>query len=442
MTVYKLDDVFNVRTEPLIESYFAREDVDGKLTSLLTNNDKHLIIYGGSKQGKTSLVKKHIDEFSSYYDLSVGSHYSTPKDMYASLLCKISAKVKRSASKSKEDNISGEAEMSGGFKLPSFFHIGGKSKLGASSGGSESEEVGYIEPNFNDPNVIHSILVENDALKDFIILENVHFLKEEFILKFAEDLRTWHDLNVRFVILGVWKEQDELELNENNLRDRCFSLPVEPWNDEDLEEVVKTGSKLLKVSFCSKFREELVKSCLGSVGLLQEIMNKLCEKLAVKETLSRETEFKYEDYEAVLSDALGLKAREYRDPFKFLKKLSGKSNLENGYCYYWLVRFLYNTEGEHRNNLLTVKELADYMETEIGKEEWSTILTLPDDFNYYKAALKSLNKINEISRSISKENNLYFDEKELFIVNKYLVFYLKYADYESDLDLIIPPWEL
>jgi hypothetical protein len=58
--VAKLQDVFGVsRDVPL--TYVERDDVDKKSVSSLAR-EKHIVVYGGSKQGKTSLRKHALPE--------------------------------------------------------------------------------------------------------------------------------------------------------------------------------------------------------------------------------------------------------------------------------------------------------------------------------------------------------------------------------------------
>ena len=60
MDEYNTSEVFGiVRDVPM--NYVERDQVDGMLIDSLTS-DKHLVIYGSSKQGKTCLRKHCLDE--------------------------------------------------------------------------------------------------------------------------------------------------------------------------------------------------------------------------------------------------------------------------------------------------------------------------------------------------------------------------------------------
>lgn len=60
MKLARVDDVYGVtRDVPL--NYVERENVDGKFINCLSQ-DKHVIIFGSSKQGKTCLRKNGLPE--------------------------------------------------------------------------------------------------------------------------------------------------------------------------------------------------------------------------------------------------------------------------------------------------------------------------------------------------------------------------------------------
>src|ERR1035437_3664958 len=53
-----LGEVFGVSASPIL-SYIERDEVDTRFREAL-NSDKHIIVYGSSKQGKTALVSKYL----------------------------------------------------------------------------------------------------------------------------------------------------------------------------------------------------------------------------------------------------------------------------------------------------------------------------------------------------------------------------------------------
>ena len=79
---YKTSDVFGVRSR-LIESYIERPSVD-ELFSAALEDKNQVIVYGSSKQGKTSLILKHLQP--SQYVKVECSPQTQPIDIYRSIL--------------------------------------------------------------------------------------------------------------------------------------------------------------------------------------------------------------------------------------------------------------------------------------------------------------------------------------------------------------------
>ena len=77
-----------------------------------------------------------------------------------------------------------------------------------------------------------------------VILENFHYLEEKEQKLFAFDLRTFQDIDVRVIILGIWRERNRLTQYNGDLQDRIIELPVEPWTGEHLQEIIKLGEKI------------------------------------------------------------------------------------------------------------------------------------------------------------------------------------------------------
>ena len=59
MTKIRLEDVFGVSNKQVL-SYLPRDQVDGYFVDTGLKSDKQIVVYGSSKQGKTSLVEKHL----------------------------------------------------------------------------------------------------------------------------------------------------------------------------------------------------------------------------------------------------------------------------------------------------------------------------------------------------------------------------------------------
>ncbi len=115
----------------------------------------------------------------------------------------------------------------------------------------------------------------------FIILENFHYLDEEIQKQFAFDLRSFQELGIRFIILGVWREKNRLIQFNGDLLDRMFEVPVEPWDVSDFNKVVEKGSDLLNIKFSPELIDEIVRSAFDSIGVVQELLKSVCLKSGI-----------------------------------------------------------------------------------------------------------------------------------------------------------------
>ncbi len=56
----KLEDVFGVSSKPVL-SYISRDDVDDRFLEAI-KSEKQVVVYGSSKQGKTSLALQSVQK--------------------------------------------------------------------------------------------------------------------------------------------------------------------------------------------------------------------------------------------------------------------------------------------------------------------------------------------------------------------------------------------
>ncbi|MGC1149348.1 hypothetical protein WKH63_18450 [Pantoea agglomerans] len=267
----KIEDVFGVSGKQ-VESYIERNHVDEKFKDALST-DKQIIVYGASKQGKTALVKKHVN-----YDDNILislSPKSSLKDIYQAILRKSDVLLKTSYSEGSGDKtkISGKAFIQSAVAL--VLKTGASLGLEHERNTNITQQFDEIEFNLELPDDV-SDLIHRVGNKKIIILENFHYLPEDVQRSFAFDLRTFHDLKVRFIILGIWKEANRLTQFNGELQDRIAEIPVEPWLENDFEQIAKKGENLLNIKFSSVIIHECIANSFGSVGVFQELLKGTC----------------------------------------------------------------------------------------------------------------------------------------------------------------------
>lgn len=298
---YKTSDVFGVRSQ-LIESYIERPSVD-ELFSAALQDKNQVIVYGSSKQGKTSLTLKHLDP-DGYVKVEC-SPQTQAIDIYRSILRQSNITYFESDTQGLSFEIASNINAGVKVKVPFM----GEANLGAGTADKQtktntSKEL-YIEYNLELAQDV-SELLRKKGIEKFIVLENFHYLSPEVQERLAYDLRVFQDLGVIFIVLGIWREANRLVQFNGDLLDRVTEVPVEPWLNEDFARVIEKGSKLLNVDF-TRIQDKLIKSSFDSVGVVQELCKQCCIAAGVKVTSDTTITISEED----LLSALETKAGEY-----------------------------------------------------------------------------------------------------------------------------------
>ena len=275
--VNKLGDVYgNSRNIPL--TYQMRDSVDSRFVNDLTR-EKHIILHGGSKQGKTSLRKSVLHEEEA---IVIQCTRDTTRVMLYEMILK---KANIDYEVSKSINTKGANKLN--IKIKAEGTIPFLAKAGGESSGEFSKESGDTKnyKNFDidadDPNDIVRVLSEAGFTK-YIVIEDFHYLDEDVQTSFAFDLKVFYETSkLVFIIVGVWQESNRLIMYNGDLIGRVTNINVDNWTDADLKKVIDNGEPLLNISFPDEVKQETIKISQDNVGLLQEICFRICEKYNV-----------------------------------------------------------------------------------------------------------------------------------------------------------------
>ncbi len=277
--IHKAHDVYGI-TRDLPLNYVVRSDIDGRFVDALTRK-KHVIIHGGSKQGKTSLRKYNLDD-DSYVSVTCQTNWSLSTLMGAILKSagfRVSTVMRPS-----------ERAVSGGFKIKAEFAppIPGL-KLGAEiAANAATADVKprpfQLEIDPADTNDVIAALQEASFDKR-IVLEDFHYLPIVTQQQFAFALKSFHDnSDYTFIVIGVWKESSRLTRYNGDLNLRVISIDADLWTAPELIEVIEAGQTLLNVQFTDGFKADLVEASFESVYLVQEACYRACQIAGISET--------------------------------------------------------------------------------------------------------------------------------------------------------------
>lgn len=280
MQTYKTDDVYGV-TRDLPLTYVERENVDAKLIENISR-DKHIVIFGSSKQGKTCL-RKHCLQDNDYLLIQCQNDWPISR-LCESLLKGAGYRTEISTSKTSEGRNKIKASIEAGFKVPGFG--GAKASMAAEEEEKETITKSDVELEIDpaDPNDIIRALSQVGFSK-YIVLEDFHYLPQETQESFSFILKTFHEISKYiFIVVAVWREENRLIVYNGDLSGRVISVDADEWSVEELKSVVSIGEGLLNIKFNEEFIDRLITASFGSVYLVQEALYRLCRESKVYET--------------------------------------------------------------------------------------------------------------------------------------------------------------
>lgn len=337
----KTAEVFGVSNEQ-IASYIERDEVDAKFIEGLDRN-KHIIVYGASKQGKTALTNKHLSE-DKFIRVNCAPQ-TTSIDIYKSILRQLGVEFEEERTEKNSDEISAKLSLKARVKIP---FLGG-GEAGAEGGGKSArgKDIKYksIEFNLALPQDVSEILKAIEFNRR-IILENFHYLDEDIQKELAFHLRVFEDSNILFIVLGIWREKNRLAQFNGDLQDRLIEIPVEPWEIKDFKKVVNLGEKLLKISF-NEIIEELTTNSFDSIGVFQELCKETCLAGSVYENQKEEVKLTTAHLnlakEKKLDDYSG---RHIRSIETFVEQRAKSSSEVPLYIAYYFIKYLFSLNFE------------------------------------------------------------------------------------------------
>lgn len=277
----KASEVFGIsRDLPL--NYVGRSSADTKLVDSLTR-DKHLVIFGSSKQGKTSLRKHVLNE-----EDAVVVHCSNKwsiADIHSAILKKIGFELTQSTSKT----TSGKSKI--------FAKISATIFGGGAEGGAETEReeasTATKAPLELDPEDVNDIILalHSVGFNRYIVLEDFHYLPLDTQKDFSVALKAFHEESKYcFIIVGVWLEENRLSVYNGDLTGRLTPIDADKWEESELRQVIEAGEAHLNVKFSDEFVDELLRDCFNSIYIVQESCYQCCVANDVNSTLEQRRE--------------------------------------------------------------------------------------------------------------------------------------------------------
>lgn len=284
----RLEDVFGIMNKIPPHTYINRASLDETFTYLL-NSDKHIVIYGPSKQGKTVLRRKNIPDNNSVV-IQCGADWTVDR-IYRVLLGSFGSLSATQVTTEKKTDVEGKLELEG--KLPFVAGAKGEGSYKTETA-TETENKVYSHDHEN----LSFIASEAKKSGKRIIIEDFHYLSEDEKRKFSFDMKAFWDLGVYFIIIGIWADQNLLTYYNNDLSGRVENIDIH-WTTDELNQVLEKGERALNIEFTESIKQQIIGDANNNVGLLQRIAEALCRSYRI---FAKENRKRILDSEDLLSE--------------------------------------------------------------------------------------------------------------------------------------------
>lgn len=318
----------------LPENYVIRRDIDDKFIDALTQ-ETHVVIYGSSKQGKTSLRKKNLEP-EDYIDITCSNNWKL-EDIHVAILKKIGYQVSTSSSKT----LKGSAKVKLSINIPFL----GNSALEINGDAAKAINKKNLELDPEDVNDIITSLSEVD-FKRIIVIEDFHYLPEQTQIDFSVALKAFHESSkLCFIIVGVWLEEDKLTTFNGDLAGRVISINADRWESNDFYKLFENSESLLNIKFDDDFKKNVIDMCNGSVFLVQQLCYQACE---IEGIHNRQQDSKVigKDF-SVKEKIQKLINEQYSRYFKFLADFSSGFDQTSLELYKWILFVLITVDQKY-----------------------------------------------------------------------------------------------
>lgn len=261
------------------QSYVDRGGLDQHLDYLL-KTERHIVIHGESKQGKSWLRARAIpDEASLVIQCQPGMNI---EGVFKDALGKLG--IRAELKQTSQNNLEGSLEVTASAEFSASFlaKLGFDTKAAGKKASGKQTETQAIGHTPADIAWISEIFKESGRR---IVLEDFHYLTESARKSFAYVMKALGEYGVFVLIVGVWPQDHLLSYYNGDLDGRVEDIHLS-WTRDELDSVLKKGCQALSIGMTSSVREYVISDSYSNVGLLQRLAERLCleEGVAKKES--------------------------------------------------------------------------------------------------------------------------------------------------------------
>jgi hypothetical protein len=209
----RLNQVFGVSAQIPEYTYVDRSGLDNRFRYSLERN-AHIVLHGGSKQGKTVLRKKNLAEDKSIVIQCRAN--TTCSGIYQEILAHLGVAVEKTLTNTSTTGM--ETAAKAGFNIFAARAEAGVTGTKENEAATVREPVGLSADNLR---FVSNAILRSGAR---VVIEDFHYMPEEEKRTLSFDLKAFWDLRTFVIIVGVWAEQNLLAYYNGDLSGRTTRL--------------------------------------------------------------------------------------------------------------------------------------------------------------------------------------------------------------------------
>lgn len=252
-------------------TFVKRENLERSVKAWEMNKSKHLLIFGPSKSGKTSLWRKYVSK-ESVIKVPCNSNKSII-DVYSEILFELNSFY--TVEKQEELGLKSGflAEMTG---LLGLFTAKAQAHSEVNTSNSD-KRVPVTSPNIG----VNLLIKYLKPSRKIIILEDFHYANDELKHQLSQDLKAFSDDECPWIIVGIQHKTSKLLSYNIDLQQRIAEIPVEGFTDEQLIKIIELGESALNIKFSPEIKTKILEEAIGSASLVQNICQRICIMLNI-----------------------------------------------------------------------------------------------------------------------------------------------------------------
>lgn len=274
---YSVEEVFVPSGFP-IHTYISRPIIEKDIQIAKLHRSKHILIYGGSKMGKSNLWRKSFSD-QEVIKIPINST-KTLDDIYSELLYELQAfyTSERGKSTTITSSLLGELQS----KVATLFNARAQASIQSSR--TESEKEVPVATPLIGCNLVTRFLKPSGKR---VVLEDFHYANEDVKKRLSEDLKAFSDDGQQFIMLSVQYKNTEMTLYNPDLTGRIIGIQVGTFSESDLGQIIQKGTELLNIEFSKEVTKQIIEESMQSAALTQEICLRMCLELDIISTCTK-----------------------------------------------------------------------------------------------------------------------------------------------------------